>query len=986
MRFAALLQRPLWKKAALQILALLLPTLLFQFLPFLRAFELQVADFMAVQRGPLPASSKVILVTVDDRTVAELGSPLSRAYYAQALRALHEYGAKAVAVDLLFSEEREPQADEELAHATSELGNVIHAFNFESEHQDGAHEHAAIDTLCRGYGMALQNGGQIRFLNGEYPLFFAERFVKSFSNAGHVSAFEDEDGRFRRFPLLINYDGRTYPALSLAALCEYLQTPVQKVRTEKDFWGRYLVIPRAQGAVEIPVNHKGEALLNFYGQFESFESYSLADLLEAKQDLERRQVPRIPLQAFKDKIVVLGNTETGEQDALITPFSGYFPGAGFQATAISNFLEGETLRRWPWYAETGALLLLLLLGGAGAWLMNKRAKAPANFKITLFFFALLAAFNGLAFFLLFQKAHVVLPLLQMNATCLLLWLATSHHEKSAAVQVLNRKVRSLEEEIGGKLALIGELTEKIGAQGEQHKVLDYFTQEIERILANPSLERLHPLETPLLKLLENQKIIKEKLEGELERLRLEKAGLEAERQKLESERAVYRGERAPRKKEESAQRLAEQQEHKLEQAREILADYKTFVQKHKAPYHIPDSRLRMVAAPSNGKLSQAGNMHELHEQIARLGVFDSTVLITGETGTGKELVAQALHRYSARQQAPFIALNCAAIPESLIESELFGHEKGAFTNALMERRGAFEQAHRGVIFLDEIGDLKPEMQAKLLRVLQDKIIRRVGGSKNIEVDARVFAATHRDLQQLRQRELFRDDLFFRLDVANLHLPPLRARREDVPHLAHFFLENFNTRNHTHKQITDEALLAMIFYDWPGNVRELQNQVEKICINAPGEIIHLADLLPSLQQGFRDMLASHGLPMWANIITTAAAERQNLLLKCQALLHSGNVEERLRAEPFQIRGQSCENVYDYLKIFLDNQASLFPPDQRETLAKQTIVTMQEQLYAWCKEEKLGKMEPLVKDVEKLLGRTRRMVDNWRRELGMMNHGE
>ena len=219
------------------------------------------------------------------------------------------------------------------------------------------------------------------------------------------------------------------------------------------------------------------------------------------------------------------------------------------------------------------------------------------------------------------------------------------------------------------------------------------------------------------------------------------------------------------------------------------------------------------------------------------GVDSSTVLIEGESGTGKELVAKAIHYGSARAHRPFVELNCAAIPPSLLESELFGYEKGAFTDARKTKKGLIEQAHEGTLFLDEIGDMDAGMQAKILNVLQERRFRRLGGDRVIEVDVRILAATNHDLKKEVADRRFREDLFYRLNVLHIYLPPLRERAEDIPLLADSFIDEFNTLFTKHVQgIAPEALAALTAYAWPGNVRELRNIIERIMILADPELI------------------------------------------------------------------------------------------------------------------------------------------------------
>ena len=235
-------------------------------------------------------------------------------------------------------------------------------------------------------------------------------------------------------------------------------------------------------------------------------------------------------------------------------------------------------------------------------------------------------------------------------------------------------------------------------------------------------------------------------------------------------------------------------------------------------------------------------MVRLLETVAQVAASEATVLITGESGTGKEMIAGAIHFNSRRKEGPFVRINCAAITETLLESELFGHEKGAFTGAHRRKEGRFVQAHGGSLFLDEISEMSHAMQVKLLRVLQERELTRVGGEDPIRVDVRVIAATNRDLVQDMEAGRFREDLYYRLNVVNLHIPPLRQRREDIPLLAQHFLTRFSEKNRkSFKGITPQAMDRLLKYDWPGNVRELMNAVERGVVLGRSEYLDVEDL-------------------------------------------------------------------------------------------------------------------------------------------------
>ena len=250
-----------------------------------------------------------------------------------------------------------------------------------------------------------------------------------------------------------------------------------------------------------------------------------------------------------------------------------------------------------------------------------------------------------------------------------------------------------------------------------------------------------------------------------------------------------------------------------------------------------NAALQMTVAasqPDSGIIGNCEAMQQLHRRIARVAPLNTTVLIHGESGTGKELVARALHEQSPRRQAPLISVNCAAIPESLIESELFGHEKGAFTGAQQLRKGLVEAADGGSLFLDEIGELPLDAQARLLRLLQEKEVRRLGATQSRTIDVRLIAATHRNLKQMASMGQFREDLFFRLNVVELNLPPLRERGDDILDIAHALLKRTIGRlGSTSLHFSSAAITAMSLYHWPGNIRELENAIERAVILCEG---------------------------------------------------------------------------------------------------------------------------------------------------------
>jgi len=318
--------------------------------------------------------------------------------------------------------------------------------------------------------------------------------------------------------------------------------------------------------------------------------------------------------------------------------------------------------------------------------------------------------------------------------------------------------------------------------------------------------------------------------------------------------------------------------------------------------HARTKQLNQQASEDNDALiiGKATAMQNIFRAIGRLSQSDLTVLISGESGTGKELIAESLHRNSPRRSGPFIAINTGAIPGELLESELFGHEKGAFTGALAQHKGRFEQADGGTLFLDEIGDMPAESQTRLLRVLSEGRFFRVGGRKEIKVNVRIVAATNQDLEKRVSEGKFREDLFHRLNVVRLRIPSLRERREDIPMLIPFFLKRTARElDVEEKTISDEAMNYLSSLAWPGNIRQLENTCRWLSVMAPGKLIKVSDLPPDLKQetiaepetaiGWQDALRRHLQEQFAqeqeNILESLEPEFERILIET-ALEHTG----------------------------------------------------------------------------------------------------
>jgi formate hydrogenlyase transcriptional activator len=303
-------------------------------------------------------------------------------------------------------------------------------------------------------------------------------------------------------------------------------------------------------------------------------------------------------------------------------------------------------------------------------------------------------------------------------------------------------------------------------------------------------------------------------------------------------------------------------------------------------------------------VGKSAALRKVLDLIAIVAPTGSTVLLHGETGTGKELLARAIHNHSPRRERTFVRLNCAAIPSGLVESELFGHERGAFTGALVQKRGRFELADRGTLFLDEIGDISLDLQPKLLRALQEREFERLGSTKTIQVDVRLIAATHRDLQSMIRNNQFREDLFYRLNVFPIEVPPLRERREDIPLLVHFFVLRFSRQMQKRiRSVPKPAMEALVNADWPGNIRELENFVERCVILTQGDELNVSRA---------ELKKTSSRPVVTGASTFEEAERQAIIAALKGA--SGRISGRAgAAERLGLKRTTLQNKMRKLNI-------------------------------------------------------------------------
>jgi two-component system response regulator AtoC len=337
------------------------------------------------------------------------------------------------------------------------------------------------------------------------------------------------------------------------------------------------------------------------------------------------------------------------------------------------------------------------------------------------------------------------------------------------------------------------------------------------------------------------------------------------------------------------------------------------LEKRKLHFEIERLREELATVPGHGWARAASRaMSEVMHLIDRAAPTDSTVLILGESGVGKELVAESIHERSSRKHRPFVRLNCAAIPETLLESELFGYERGAFTGAQNRKPGKFELSDGGTLLLDEIGDMTLATQAKILRVLQSRQVERVGGTSTINVDVRIIASTNKDLLRAVREGTFRDDLYFRLNVITINVPPLRERREEITGLVDHFLAEANQRlGRTIRRVSSDALAALMSYDWPGNIRELKNAIERAAVVTDGEVVTLTSLPQPIRPAGVGLVAGVASQQWESPGSVSLDEKIAQLERAfviEALSRTGGVQ----AQAARLLGITERSVWHLVK--------------------------------------------------------------------------
>ncbi len=936
--------------------------------------DLLLDEFMvhSDDRGP---DQRLLVVERDDESVRQLGKPVPRSNYVKLIRKLSSMGAKTIVFDLLFIDEEDAKNDSELAAVTDSVRHVIHCFKFSDDEQNSG---LLENKIYEKYSLSIEDRTNLKILTAKSGTFPHQKFIKNFSQAGHITIEWDYDGRSRRMPLFYEFNNRIYPTLGLATLFDYYGISEKSITIENSFWGRNVIIEATNKMIKIPIDSKGQMLLNFYGVFDVFEPVPLYEMINLLDAFQPRDLAHVALSLFDEKIVLIGTTETGE-DKQETPFSADFPGVGFHATLISNILQSDFIREASWKinATISAILTLLLLG---AFIYYQRfSKSILVFYVFPIVFFII--FNIIAYVAFFKYFSIWLKLMQIDSVYLVLFVAIIFHEKVIRLKELNSKINQLEADILIKSSDLEKLNLKINSQTEQSKSVEYIVTQLQSVLKEPSINPQDDLKKFFPEFFKQYERMKGSLEDKIQDLISEKERIKREKEKLENEKNIYQNLLKGTAPSKAKIPLPQPAIDKIKLAQQIMSAWQYYQSHQKRGASRPDSTFGIVAL--NETLNEKGEkiktpMGEIIERIIKISNYDSNVLITGEVGVGKELVARAIHEQSNRSNKRLMTINCAAIPENLMESELFGYKKGAFTGANFDHKGAFDYANGGTIFLDEIGELKLDMQAKLLRVLQSKEIQKVGSNEAIRVDVRVLAATNKDLKKSIENSEFRGDLYSRLYVLDLHIPPLRERKHDIPFLVQHFLNRFNAKYNQEKSFSSEAIIAAMCYNWPNNIRSLEHTVEKACVLTTEDEIPLSALPDEIQKAYRDIFESEEIPWWSQIENLVCQEQKRLLEGCKTAIRSDNIDEFLKSKNLQADHKICASCYEYFLTFINGIASIFPADKRETLIRKTIIQMQNQLFQWCRQEKIAKLGDLYDAIEKLLGRSRRQIDNWKKE--------
>lgn len=818
---------------------------------FLQQIEFKITDAKFGFRPPLTPGPEIVLIAIDKQSIAETGKwPWDRRIIARLIKTLSDRGARVIGMDLLFSSpDPSPRADEELARAIRDAGTVVlgcfftfspadSTFQAQSEFEKslGGLSRFRVPLISR-ISKSEEDPDLMTALGAEVNI---PALNAAAAGCGYYNVYLERDGSVRHLPLFVKAGEEFYPSFAAAVLSRYHRgSPLRAVLS-----GRYPLFLEI-GPIRVPTDGRGQLYINYYGPPPRFPTLPAWRVLAGD----------VPPDALKGKIVLVGGTSVGDFEMRLTPFSGIAPSIEIQATCIDNMLHGRGLTESP-ESVALALALIILMPLILVALLPRSGRALLGLGIAAGCAGLFIAVNGALFSVRNIQSSMLYPLLAVAASYLALSMH-AHTLRERREARLRRAIAETSLAISGVLDL-GHLLPRIldsvmkiagaargmllvrersgaergalrtacragmpggeppGAGGVVSRVAS------ERRTAFAQGRRGGPPSVLCLPLVHRDAL--------LGVLYLE--GLDRPEH--------FRGETSA-----IIDSLAGQAAIAIENA----SLYSTL---RRTEQKLRDENIYLKNEARVGKRfdSIVGTSRVLEEclrLVQKAASSDIAVLIQGETGTGKELIAQALHFSGPRKDGILVAQNCSALPEPLLESELFGHRKGAFTGAVADKKGLLEIADGGTVFLDEVADMAPGIQAKLLRVLQEGVFRPLGGLHEKRADIRFVSATNKDLAGEVKAGRFREDLYYRLNAFTIRVPPLRERKEDIPSLASHFLGIVTARLRKDvRGIGTEAMLRLTAYDYPGNVREFENEIEKAVVMAPeGGIITSADLSPKI---------------------------------------------------------------------------------------------------------------------------------------------
>jgi len=833
--------------------------------------QCKAADTKFRLRGPLSSDSEITIIDLDQGSVYEKKVwPGNGDRLARIIQFLSRSDPRVIGMNFPPSTfEREGEAAHALAQAIQDSGRVVMGYHFSfSPTAEAARSRAQFERALRGltrFRISItSNVGEEEVKPGVIEACGAEGvapgITEEAAGAGYDNACQEECGVVRRIPLIAQAVGSLYPSFAAAVLQQYYAA--QNVRVV--FVGSD-VLRMEVGSLKIPADKRGRLSLNYCGPEQSFPSYQEQELIAGK----------IPEKAIRRKIVLLGRGRSGAREGYLTPFSTAASDVEIQATCIDNIMCARYLidvSESPAIAVVSIIAFPLLIG----LLLSRSGKGLRDLLVTVLCAVAFLALDCYLFAGHRIQVNTVYPLLAIFSSSLALSVHTRRVREQRASRLRNSVVEMSAAIRGARDR--GELFRVVldvlmSAAGADRGMLFSCGKGIKNgEELHVECERNMPTEVfsgdgfaygreiiSGARSTSQDVVIRAMRRGKL--FARPRSGSEA------LPRSVLC---LPLNQRQAPVNMIYMESDALENVFidedadiiTALAAQAAAVLEHALMYstgrRVKDG-LGQEGAYATRESEQTqrlsyivGNSAAIQECLALVGKAaksDITVLIEGETGTGKELIAKAIHFTGPREAAMFVAQNCSALPESLLESELFGHKRGAFTGAVKDKKGLFEIADRGTIFLDEVADMTPALQAKLLRVLQEGMIRPVGDVKEKRVDLRIISATNRNLAEEVKAGRFREDLYYRLNAFTIHVPPLRARREDIPVLAvHFVGRICKWLKKEIKGISAEAMAQLVTYDFPGNVRELENEMEKAIVMAGDGAMITADVLSEKIEG------------------------------------------------------------------------------------------------------------------------------------------